>query len=923
MKQKHHEPRWFGYAQSIRPALIGVVAGLALSASGQILAASEPTAAQQANQAQDIPTGQLPRFVTPSHYDLHLTIDPRKEGFSGEVTIDLDFNDSRDLFWIHGQAIEVDSIQLQPAKGRRIDASYEQVESTGVAQIKLDKAYGPGAAQLVIKYHSNYNLALEGLYKVDEAGESYAFTQFEAISARLAFPGFDQPDFKVPFDVRLTVPTGQVAIANTPATKEKDNGNGTSTVTFATSKPIPTYLVAFAVGPFDVVEAKDIPTSDYRDRTIPLRGIAVKGKGDKFEYALENTASIVEALEGYFGIPYPYTKLDLIAVPDFNAGAMENVGAITYREVLLLMDEEATPQQVRAYKSVHSHELAHQWFGNLVTPVWWDDIWLNEAFATWMGHVALDIRDPKDEFRRDLLSRSASAMSTDSLASARQIRQPILSSHDIASAFDGITYSKGGGVLSMFERFLGREAFQKGVSGYLKERSWGNATADDFVAAISAQAPEGQQQQMAQAFQSFLEQPGLPVLETSYNCGAVGDDGIFQVRLTQHRYLPLGSDGNYHQQWKIPACIAYGKGEERHEACRLLEKPLTTWLFRGECPDWVLANAQGAGYYRWNHNGEEWTKVLAVASDLSPGEQIKLADSFVAAFVAGGIGLTDFLDGAHILAQLPTRQAVIRAMPILTDIVEVWTTNEEQRATAQALLRSIYAKPLAAIGLKTVSDFDQASHQESLVYFQAVVMADPVTRAQLLSQASAYMEYNVEGVEPASELNLALMDIALEVAVNEWKLPFVEHLYARLVESQDPVFRSRVTGAFSGAFDPKAAKRVRAMVLDSKLRNNEVFGIIFSQFKEPTTRQAAWKWLQANLEGVLKRIPEWAQGRIAAIGTDFCSVEERAQLNDYFGPRINNMGGGPLTLANTLERIDLCLAQRQHYQADFDRLMSQ
>lgn len=475
------------------------------------MADNQQTATPEQALEPEIPTGQLPRFVVPTHYDLHLTIDPRASGFSGEVSIDLEFQQSRRLFWLHGNALQVDEINLETSEGNRIKAQYRQVESTGVAEIVLEQAFGPGQAQLKIKYHSDYNLALEGLYKVEEGGADYAFTQFEAISARLAFPGFDEPSFKVPFDVSLTVPSAQTAIANTPAEQEHDNADGTKTMRFATSKPIPTYLVAFAVGPFDVVEGDGIPPSQLRKRAIPLRGIAVRGKGKQFQYALENTASIVEALESYFGIPYPYAKLDLIAVPDFNAGAMENVGAITYREVLLLMDEQATPQQMRAYKSVHSHELAHQWFGNLVTPVWWDDIWLNEAFATWMGHVALDIRDPKDQFRRDLLARSARAMKQDSLASARQIRQPILSSHDIASAFDGITYSKGGGVLSMFERYLGYEAFRAGINDYLATRSWGNATADDFIAAISSQAPGGQAENIAAAFQSFLQQPAAGI----------------------------------------------------------------------------------------------------------------------------------------------------------------------------------------------------------------------------------------------------------------------------------------------------------------------------------------------------------------------------------------------------------------------------
>lgn len=395
------------------------------------------------------------------------------------------------------------------------------------------------------------------------------------------------------------------------------------------------------------------------------------------------------------------------------------------------------------------------------------------------------------------------------------------------------------------------------------------------------------------------------------------------MRLTQHRYLPIGSEGNYHQQWKIPACIAYGQGDERQEACRLLEKPLTTWLLQGECPDWLLANAQGAGYYRWNYPGTEWLKILAVANELSPEEQIKLADSFVAAFIAGGIGLTDFLDGTYRLAQLPTRQAVIAAMPVLTNIVEVWSTDLKQREQAQSVLQNIYAQALAKVGLGQLDDYEQAEYQHSLVDFQALTVEDASLREHLLAQAAAYVEYAKAEVLDRDTVNLSLVDIALEVAVQEWGLDFVEHLYARLKESQDPVLRRRITRAFSVARNAAAAERVRGMVLDPNLRNNEVFGIIFNQINEPQTRNAAWQWLQQDFDAVLKRIPEWAQGRLAGVGRNFCSAQERQQLDNFFSPRVNDLGGGPLTLTNTLESIDLCLAQRAHYQEDFDRLLKQ
>ena len=463
----------------------------------------------------DIPLGQLTAEVQPLAYQLELTINPELEEFSGKITIDLDINTSRNHFYMHGKNIEASKVQISDG-AHTYNGRYEQVDSSGVVQISGPSPMA-GKIQLMIEYSAPFNQSLEGLYKVSESGSDYAFTQFEAISARLAFPGFDEPAFKTPFTTTLIVPENQVAISNTPEVSSEII-DGMKVVHFAPTKPLPTYLVAFAVGDFDVVEAPDLPPTDVRDRPLPLRGIAVKGKGDQLKYALKGTEAIVTALESYFGTPYPWAKLDILAVPDFNAGAMENAGAITYRESLLLFDDTATPERRRRYKMVHAHELAHQWFGDLVTPAWWNDIWLNEAFATWMAHVAMDMAEPEGNYRRDLLSRGLRVMADDSLVSARQIRQPILSNNDIATAFDGITYSKGGAVLSMFENFIGRDDFRQGVRNYMDEFQYGIATADDFIGHLAAASTGQPGGLVVAAFNSFLEQPGLPLVEIASQC---------------------------------------------------------------------------------------------------------------------------------------------------------------------------------------------------------------------------------------------------------------------------------------------------------------------------------------------------------------------------------------------------------------------
>ena len=244
---------------------------------------------------------------------------------------------------------------------------------------------------------------------------------------------------------------------------------------------------------------------------------------------------------------------------------------------------------------VHAHELAHQWFGDLVTPVWWNDIWLNESFATWMAHVAMDVAEPEANFRRDLLARGLKVMASDSLVNARQIRQPILSNNDIATAFDGITYSKGGAVLSMFENFLGRDDFREGVRNYMQEFQFGTATADDFMGHLAAAATSQPKDVVFEAVNSFLEQPGLPLIEMASQCQS---DGV-SIHLSQSRYFPLGSSGNHEQQWKLPVCLRLGSDDKSSKTCLMLTEKEQSFDLPGACPDWIIPNADSAGYYRF------------------------------------------------------------------------------------------------------------------------------------------------------------------------------------------------------------------------------------------------------------------------------------------------------------------------------------
>ena len=878
--------------------------------------ASKAKAVTKANTThEDIPFGQLPAEVQPVAYQLELTIIPGLEEFSGKTTIDLDMTGSRNHFYLHGKNIKANKVQLSDGTST-FPAEYEQVDDSGIVRISSPQPL-QGKIRLEIEYNAPFNQALEGLYKVSESGNDYAFTQFEAISARLAFPGFDEPGFKTPFTTTLIVPENQVAISNTPEVSSEII-DGMKHVHFAPTKPLPTYLIAFAVGDFDVVEAPDLPATDVRDRPLPLRGIAVKGKGGQLGYALEGTNAIVTALESYFGTPYPWAKLDILAVPDFSAGAMENAGAITYRESLLLFDDTATPERRRRYKMVHAHELAHQWFGDLVTPVWWNDIWLNESFATWMAHVAMDMAEPEANYRRDLLSRGLSVMASDSLVSARQIRQPILSNNDIATAFDGITYSKGGAVLSMFENFLGRDDFRQGVRNYMNEFQYGAATADDFIRHLAAASTVQDSEVVVTAFNSFLEQAGLPLVEINSQCG---DEGT-SIHLMQSRYFPVGSNGDRNQQWNIPVCLRLGYADESIKTCLLLTGKDQTFELAQACPDFIVPNADSAGYYRFSMSQQDWSNLLANSDRQNTNEMMAMLGSLTGAFNSGDLDVATLMSIAPQLIANPNWQvatAPIEQMNFMYDNM----ASEGQKQVLEQRFAEYYAGKLNETGLQTTDDRDQAQLQTTLVEFMAKTAKQPELRSELVNMARAYTGYGTDGNIHPDAANPIIVDTALIVAVDELGNDFVDHLYQLAIDSTDAVVRGRALSAIGSTRNPTKAAEIRELVFSPELRDNEIFSILFPQVLMPETRDTTWVWFQQNMDRILPRIPEESWGRMTFVGSAFCNTEKQVEVQAYFAERIKSLTGGPRNLAQTLETIDLCVAKVQQHKSEMDVWLGQ
>ena len=866
--------------------------------------------------AQPVPTGKLPAGVTPTRYQLDLNVAPDTDRFSGEVRIDVTLDEATQTIWLHGRGLQVADAYALTSNGARVAATYTEVDDTGVVKLETDRTIGPGTATLIIRYSAPFNQSLEGLYRVETGGKAYAYTHFEPLSARRAFPGFDEPRFKTPFEITVTVGGTDIAVSNAPERETVGLGDGRRRVAFHATKPLPTYLVALAVGDFDVVEWTPIPPNAVRSLAIPLRGVAPKGKGRKLAYALEHTAALLTILEDYFASPYPYAKLDLVAPAEFNSGGMENAGAIFYRQEKILLGESPSTYQLRDYAYIHAHELAHSWFGNLVTPTWWDDLWLNEAFATWMANRVVHTWRPDEFDNRGPVRRARWAMWSDRLVSARQIRQPIASDHDIANAFDSITYSKGGGVLSMVERYMGPEKFRAGVQLFMSRYSHGVAIAEDFFAALSETAEDAS---VNHAFRSFVEQPGTPLVATDWSCDS---SGATNVSLRQSRSLPLGSKGDTRRRWSIPICLVYPQGGERRSECLLMKDPeMTVRLPSTVCPDWILPNGGGAAYLNFALPQRGWDALIENIDSLQPGEILSLVGSVGAAYEAGLTDTDRVFDIARAVALSPHWDVASSSMQDLRNIKN-FILPIELRAAAVARLQRIYRPALSRFDLSDAglaadeATSDLALLRGDLIWFMALDAEEPGLRRRLSGLGQAYIGYGSDGALHRDRLHPNLVRVALIVATQEVGVAFADTLIDWLARSDDAVLRAHIVRALGYQVDGEMVGRVWALILDPKTPKRTAAQLLRRLGHRVPNREVLFDWMVTHYDALLQRLPRSHRAWLPWRASAFCDSESRDRVDRFYAERVKAHQGGPRALANVLEAIEICATIAQAQRAD-------
>lgn len=591
--------------------------------------------------------GRLPKDARPLKYRLHFDLDPAQDSFGGRAAIEIELRRAMPSVLLHAAQLQAGDASVQGPDGRRRALRIEADAATATWRlVPADgRALAAGRHTLHLAWRGPVQRSGEGLYRVDAASTGGAgpmlFTQLQAVFARTLFPGFDEPAFRAVFEIAVRAPRGLQVESNMPLTTKvdmrADQGPATTLHRFAPTPSMPSYLVALTVGGFDTLAG--------RAGTVPLRILTAPGKRAQAAYALGATQQLLPYYGRYFGLPYALPKLDQLAVPGVRNGAMEDWGLISYNESLLLVDRERSgPDTQRWVFALAAHEIAHQWFGNLVTAASWDEIWLNEAFATWMENKATDHFNPAWQLPLDVRRHLDRAMARDASTATRAIRDGMVDESRVSGQFDNITYNKGGAVLSMLEQWLGPEVFRRGLAAYMRERRYSNATAGDLWHHLARASGRD----VAAVAATWTDQPGVPVVSVAQECRA----GRTVVRLAQRRFAV--EPGLAPQRWRIPVQLRQGA----QQATLLLDSAEAEHTL-GPCKrEPVLANDGGRGYYRVKYAADLQPALAAALPTLSPADRMALLSDGFALAQAGEQPLAGYL---ALLKQLPAAEGPGRA----------------------------------------------------------------------------------------------------------------------------------------------------------------------------------------------------------------------------------------------------------------------
>jgi puromycin-sensitive aminopeptidase len=835
----------------------------------------------------DASSHRLPRTIIPEHYDLVLTPDLASATFAGTVEVTIEAERATDEVVLNAADLEIGAVRLITADGETRDGRAELVDQQAVLHFDAPVPAGSGHV-LQLEFTGVLNDKLHGFYRssfVDDEGVErvIATTQFEPADARRAFPCWDEPDLKATFAVTLVVDEKLTAISNGGITSEETTGDGLRRVRFATTMKMSTYLLAFIVGPFDLTDPTDVDG-------VPLRIATPPGRAALTPYAVEAGAHALHFLAGYFDLAYPHDKIDHVAIPDFAFGAMENLGCVTYRETALLIDTATASQlELQRVATVVAHETAHMWFGDLVTMKWWNGIWLNEAFATFMELTTTEALRPDWDVWTTFGMSKSEALSVDGLRATRPVEFEVGRPEDAEAMFDVLTYQKGGAVLRMLEQYLTPEVFRRGIAGYLAEHQYGNTETADLWAALETASGSPVRQTM----DSWILQGGYPLLRV-----APGPDD-HSITITQERFLYSGEGTG--ERWVVPVNLRASVAGAIVHRKLLLDGDEAVVRFDGPV-EWTLLNEGAWGFYRVTYDaGLLAGLVPAVAAGTTPLERMALVGDTWALVLSGKAELARLVDLLEALAdeEDPDVWSAMLAPLRTLDLV----ATDGDRPALQAFVRRLVAPAFARVGWDPAADEPgrRGILRSRLILALGVLGADPVVGPEAVRRFASHRAGD-GGLSPD------VMTAAVNVAVaagggNEWEE--VMELFAGATNPQE---RIRYLIALTSTDDLDLLSRLLDAALTSTVRSQDAPSVIASVLGSRAGGALAWSWLTGRWADISERLPgnmlvRVLEGITALVG------EGRADEVRAWIDRTDLPIGGP-RLAQLLERLEINVALR-------------
>src|SRR4029077_15906284 len=762
---------------------------------------------------------------------------------------------------------------------------------------------------------------LRGFYLARTKQRNYATTQFESTDARRAFPSLDEPAYKATFDITLVADKGDTAISNSRIASDTPGpGEGKHTIQFATTPKMSTYLVAMAVGDFECLEGS-------ADNT-PIRVCGTPDKKPLTAAALRYATEILKFYNQYYGIPYPFGKLDILGLPDFEAGAMENTAAIFYRESLLFIDDKnSSVDSHQAVFEVLAHEMAHQWFGDLVTMKWWDNIWLNEGFATWMALKPSQALHPEWNAYLDAVQETNNALTLDALVNTHPIRAKAETPEEINALFDSISYEKAAAVLRMIESYVSPDVFRRGVNVYLRKFIYGNATAEDFWTSLAAASGRPVDRIMP----TFVDQAGEPLITVKSAClnqqaaaapvrkgkrsrrRSLKPNPKMQVTLVQRRFWgnPAAAPKN-DQVWMVPVCVKSGGAKP---FCQILSQKEQTLSVAG-CSPWVFVNGSAAGYYRTQYDKADLEKLSAVAStELTTAELTALVRDEAALVGSGQESMVTFLDLILALSQNAQRSVVESYLPTL-DYINSYLLSGSEAEGFRAWVRSNFQPMMTKIGWTPAPGESADTHtlRGDLIHILGFIGEDPETIRQAAAVAGKYMK------NPNS-VDASMAKDALAVAARHGNEALFEQYVAAMRQVRSPEQYYNLGGALAEFRDPKIVERVLEFGVSDEVRNQDAPHLIAAVVGNADNQKIAWEWVKAHWPAVEKKSTMSSGPEIVSATRKFCSAEMRDDVQNFFSE--HKVASAERILRQAFEDSNTCVKMRPRLQTELAAWLQQ